>query len=178
MDTDFLRQLLICLLASLLAEALSFVIPDEKIESLCRLIKKLCLKCRAVHNCGRTKPVYIWFVDCKKSDYHAKKKLSLQDIVTSVTECIRVVWILKNMRDTKIPPRTGRAALYFLVRNHKRERASSNREPVSLSLLFSGFFDHSNKDRSAHAGLSNVPLCGISRSNRGIMPWQYRVCFL
>jgi len=30
---------------SLLAEALSFVIPDEKIESLCRL-ETLCLKCR------------------------------------------------------------------------------------------------------------------------------------
>jgi len=49
-----------------------------------------------------------------------KKEFSLQDIVTSVTECILVAWIPKNMRDTKIHLEPAEA-LYFLVRNHKRE---------------------------------------------------------
>jgi len=46
-----------------------------------------------------------------------KKEFSLQDIVTSVTECIIVAWILKNMRDTKILSQAARleVVIYVLV---------------------------------------------------------------
>jgi len=38
-----------------------------------------------------------------------KKEFSLQDIVTSVTKCMLVAWILKNMCNTKIHHESGEA---------------------------------------------------------------------
>jgi len=49
-----------------------------------------------------------------------KEELSLQDIATCVTEYIVVARILKNMRNKKIHLELAEA-LYFLIRNHKRE---------------------------------------------------------
>jgi len=109
--TDFLTHII-----SLLAEALSFVIPDKKIESLCRLEMLLfeILPSTSVDKQNQ----FISGLTGNNPINMPKKELSLQDIAASVTECILVAWILKNIHDKKIHLKSAEA-LYFLIRNHK-----------------------------------------------------------
>jgi len=51
----------------------------------------------AVHNCGRTTGL-----TGNNLITMPKNELSLQDIATSLTECILVAWILNNMLNKKI----------------------------------------------------------------------------